>query len=153
PQMWEMQNSGQTGGKPGADIRATSAWSQFTGSRSVIVAIIDSGMDYNHPDLAANAWVNPGQIPNTRLHHYGNGFIDDVHGWDFANNDRDPIDDVGHGTHCSGTIGAVGNNGIGVVGVNWNVTLMPVKFLDATGSGTSSAAVSSIEYAVKMGAK
>jgi len=153
PQLWEMQNTGQTGGKPGADISATSAWSQFTGTRSVIVAIIDSGMDYNHVDLAANAWVNPGEIPNNGLDDDGNGFVDDVHGWDFANNDKDPIDDVGHGTHCSGTIGAVGNNGIGVVGVNWNVSLMPVKFLDATGSGSTSAAVSAIQYAVRMGAK
>jgi subtilisin family serine protease len=152
-QLWGMQNTGQTGGTPGADIRATSAWSQFTGTSNVIVAIIDTGMDYNHVDLAGNAFVNPGEIANNGVDDDGNGFIDDVRGWDFVNNDRDPIDDNGHGTHCAGTIGAVGNNGIGVVGVNWDVTLMPIKFLDAGGSGSTDAAISSIDYAVLMGAR
>ncbi len=149
-QLWGLHNIGQTGGTPGADIHATQAWDLFTGSSSVLVAIIDTGMDYTHPDLAANAFVNPGEIAGNGLDDDGNGFIDDVHGWDFANDDNDPYDDVGHGTHCAGTIGAVGNNALGVVGVNWNVKLLPIKFLGADGSGTTADAVSSIEYATLM---
>ncbi len=149
-QLWGMKNTGQTGGTPGADIHATQAWDIFTGSSSVLVAIIDTGMDYNHPDLAANVFVNPGEIPDNGVDDDGNGFIDDVRGWDFANNDHDPMDDHGHGTHVSGTVGAIGDNGVGVVGVNWSVKLLPVKFLDAGGSGSDAGAISSIDYATLM---
>jgi subtilisin family serine protease len=121
PQLWGMQNTGQTGGAPGADIRAVSAWSQFTGSRSIIVAIIDTGMDYNHPDLAANAWVNANEIPNNWPDDDHNGLSMTCMAGTSRTTTR-PIDDHGHGTHCSGTIGAVGDNGIGVAGVNWQVT-------------------------------
>ena len=89
-----------------------------------MIGVIDTGVDYNHPDLAANIWTNPGEIAGNGIDDDGNGFIDDIHGWDFVNNDNDPMDDNGHGTHCSGTIGGVGNNGIGVAGVNWNVKIM-----------------------------
>ncbi len=130
-ELWGMNNTGQTGGTAGADIDAERAWNVSTGSPSVVVAVIDTGVDYNHPDLAANIWSNPGEIAGNGIDDDGNGFIDDIHGWDFANNDNNPIDDNGHGTHCSGTIGAVGNNGIGVAGVNWHVSIMGVKFLDA----------------------
>lgn len=149
-QLWGLHNTGQTGGTADADIDAVEAWDVFTGSSNVLVVVIDTGVDYNHPDLAANMWVNPGEIPGNGIDDDGNGYIDDVRGWDFYNNDNDPMDDNGHGTHCSGTIGAVGNNGIGVVGVNWNVKIMGVKFLGAGGSGYTSGAVSSIQYALTI---
>ena len=150
--LWGLDNTGQTGGVADADIDAPEAWDLATSS-SVIVAVIDTGVDYGHPDLAANMWSNPGEIPANGIDDDGNGFIDDVHGWDFANNDSDPMDDEGHGTHCAGTIGAVGNNGIGVAGVCWNVKLMALKFLDASGSGAVTDAIDAIAYATQMGAK
>lgn len=146
---------------PGADINATKAWDITIGSKSVLVAVIDTGIDYNHPDIADNYWYNSGEIgfdangndkKTNGIDDDNNGFVDDYKGWDFANNDNDPFDDYGHGTHCAGTIGAVGNNGIGVVGVNWNVSLVALKFLSANGSGTTADAISSIEYATSIGA-
>ncbi|HZE89382.1 MAG TPA: S8 family serine peptidase, partial [Verrucomicrobiae bacterium] len=110
PQLYGLHNAGQTGGKPGADIHAEQAWDVTTGSRGTLVAVIDTGIDLQHPDLQANIWTNPGEIPGNGVDDDGNGFIDDVHGWDFANDDNDPTDDNGHGTHVSGTIGAIGDN-------------------------------------------
>jgi subtilisin family serine protease len=118
-EMWGLENTGQLGGVPGADIHAPLAWSVTTGSANVRIAITDTGIDYNHPDLAPNVFVNPGETPGNGIDDDHNGYIDDVRGWDFANNDNDPFDDHFHGTHVSGTIGAIGNNGVGVVGVNW----------------------------------
>lgn len=153
PKAWGLDNTGQTGGLPDADIDAPEAWNIQTGSPSVIVAVIDSGVDYNHVDLASNIWTNPGEIPGNGIDDDGNGFIDDVRGWDFLNHDNDPMDDLSHGTHCAGTIAAVGNNGTGVVGVNWVAGIMPLKFIAATGYGSTSDAVLAIQYAVRMGAK
>ncbi len=133
-------------------ISAPSAWDINTGSKAVLVGVIDTGIDYNHEDLAANVWTNPGEIPANGIDDDGNGFIDDVHGWDAANGDGDPMDDHGHGTHCSGTIGGVGNNGIAIAGVNWNVSIIGLKFLDAGGSGATSDAVTCVNYATKMNA-
>jgi subtilisin family serine protease/P pilus assembly chaperone PapD len=152
PLQWSLQNTGQQGGTPGADIHAVSAWDQTTGSTSVVIAIIDTGIDMTHPDLAANLYTNPGEVPGNGQDDDGNGLVDDVHGFDFANFDGDPTDDNGHGTHVAGTIGAVGNNAIGVAGVAWRVQLLPLKFLDGSGSGTTSDAIDCIEYAVDAGA-
>jgi len=149
--LWGMNNTGQTGGTPDADIDAPEAWDQFTGSTSVIVGVIDTGVDYNHPDLAANIWTNPGEIAGNGIDDDNNGYIDDIHGWDFVNGDNDPMDDNGHGSHCSGTIGGVGDNGLGVAGVNWHVKIMALKFLSAGGSGSSADAISCVEYATMMG--
>ena len=153
PSLWGLHNTGQDGGLPGADIDAEPAWNVGTGSRDVKVAVIDTGIDYNHPDLAANIWTNPGEIPGNGIDDDHNGFIDDVHGWDFVNRDNDPMDDFGHGTHVAGTIGAVGDNGLGVVGVNWQVSIIPVKFLGSDGSGTTADAISAVDYATLVGAR
>jgi len=151
PDLWGLDNTGQTAGTPDADIDAPEAWDIQTGNR-VVVAVIDSGLDYNHEDIIGNVWSNPGEIPNNGIDDDNNGFIDDDKGWDFANNDNDPFDDNRHGTHVSGTIAAVGNNAIGVTGVNWSAQIMPLKFLDATGAGTTANAILAIEYATMMGA-
>lgn len=149
---WGLNNEGQTGGADDADIDAPEAWEVEKGSSSTIVAVIDTGVDYTHPDLAANIWTNPGEIPGNGKDDDKNGYIDDVHGYDFVNRDGDPMDDHFHGTHVAGTIGAVGDNGIGVAGVNWNVSIMALKFLDATGGGYESDAISALNYAVANGA-
>lgn len=150
--LWGLNNTGQSGGIAGADISAEEAWDRTTGSRNVVVAVIDTGVDYNHEDLAANMWVNSGEIPGNGIDDDGNGYIDDVHGYDFYNNDGDPMDGDSHGTHCSGTIGGIGNNSIGVAGVNWNVSIMALKFLSDSGFGFTSDAIDAVEYAILMGA-
>jgi subtilisin family serine protease len=122
-----------------ADINLPAAWNTSTGSRNVVVAVIDSGVDYNDPDLAANIWTNANAGRD--------GFAGDTHGYNFVANNGNPMDDNGHGTHVAGIIGAVGNNGQGVAGVNWNVTIMPLKFLDSTGGGYTSDAIRAINYA------
>ena len=148
--LYGLHNTGQSGGTTDADIDAPEAWQVSTGSRDVIVGVIDTGIDYTHTDLAANMWVNPGEIAGNGIDDDANGFVDDVHGYDFANDDGDPFDDNGHGTHCAGTIGGVGNNGVGVAGVNWEVSLMGLKFLDANGSGSTSDAIQAVNYATMM---
>ncbi|NBW86911.1 MAG: peptidase S8, partial [Planctomycetia bacterium] len=149
-QLWGLHNIGQSGGVADADIDAPEAWETTTGSRNVVVAVIDTGVDYNHSDLTANVWRNAGEIAGDGIDNDRNGFIDDVRGWDFANNDADPMDDAGHGTHVAGTIGAMGGNGVGVAGVNWQVSIMPLKFLGADGSGSTSAAIAALNYATRM---
>jgi subtilisin family serine protease len=134
-------------------INAPAAWDTFTGDANFVVAIIDTGIDYNHPDLAANMWHNPGEIAGNGLDDDRNGYIDDVYGWDFANNDNDPFDGYNHGTHTAGTVGAVGNNSVGVAGVNWHVKLAALKFLSDSGSGFTSDAVLALQYAVREGIK
>ena len=152
-QLYGMNNTGQTGGNNDADIDAPEAWDKTTGTGQTIVAVIDTGVDYNHPELRDNIWTNPGEIAGNGRDDDNNGYIDDIHGYDFANNDANPMDDNGHGTHVSGTIGAVGNNSTGVAGVNWHTSIMALKFLDASGSGFLSTAISALDYAVANGAR
>lgn len=153
---WAMLNTGQRDpkgqeGVAGVDIDATLAWAVGTGSHDIVVAVIDTGVDYTHEDLKNNIYTNTKEIADNGIDDDGNGFIDDVRGWDFNQHDNDPMDDNRHGTHCSGTIGGEGNNGIGVSGVNWKVRILPIKFLSASGSGSLADAVESIKYATKMG--
>jgi len=149
-ELWGMNNTGQTGGTADVDIDAPEAWNLGTGSSSVVVGVIDTGVDYNHPDLSANMWTNPGEIPGNHVDDDGNGVVDDVYGYNAINPSSSPLDDNGHGSHCSGTIGGSGNNSRGVAGVNWNVKIMALKFLDSSGSGSTNDAVEAIEYAVRM---
>jgi subtilisin family serine protease len=135
------------------DIDAPEAWDISTGSAEVVVAVLDTGMDIDHPDLVDNLWTNTGEVPNNGVDDDGNGYIDDVNGWDFVNDDNDPSDDNGHGTHLSGTIGARGNNSGGVVGVNWIVKILPLKFLGAEGNGSLSGAVAGLNYARALKAR
>lgn len=150
-ELWGMHNTGQSGGTADADIDAPEAWNLTTGSRGVLVGVTDTGIDATHPDLAANMWTNSNEIPGNGLDDDSNGYVDDSHGWDFVNNDNDPMDDNRHGTHCAGTIGGVGDNGSGVAGVNWQVSLVGLKFLSGSGSGTTSDAVEATAYATSIG--
>src|SRR5262245_22834548 len=152
-ELYAMRNTGQTGGTPGADIKATSAWDIYTGDPNLLVGVIDTGIDYNHPDLVDNAWTNPGEIPGNGIDDDHNGYVDDVHGYDFVNNDGDPFDDNGHGSHCSGTIAGTGNNSIGVVGVNWHAKIAGIKFLSSAGSGSTDAAIAGIQYSIVIGGR
>ncbi len=133
-----------------AKISAPAAWDLTTGSAETVVAVIDTGIKYDHEDLSANMWTNPGEISGNGIDDDGNGFVDDYYGYDFFSNDSDPLDENGHGTHVAGTIGAVGNNGIGVVGVNWNVKIMTIKIYNSTGFGTTSAMLINAYNYVRM---
>lgn len=150
-QQWALNNTGQIGGTADADIDAPEAWEYATGSRSVKVGVIDTGIDLTHPDLQANLWTNPGEIPGNGIDDDGNGYIDDVHGWNFVGDNANPQDDHFHGTHVAGTIGATGGNGLGVAGVCPQVSLVALKFLDANGSGATSDAVEAVLYADAIG--
>ncbi len=134
-------------------VGALGAWQVTTGSSQVVVAVIDTGIDYNHPDLAANIWVNPGEVVGNGIDDDGNGYIDDIHGANtsvWAGNKGDPFDDNQHGTHVAGTIGALSSNGVGVSGINHSVTLLPIKFMDASGAGRLSDAIAAIDYMIDL---
>ncbi len=151
-QLWGLHNTGQSGGVADADIDAPEGWDIRTSANPIIVAVIDTGIRYTHQDLLANMWTNPGEIPGNGIDDNGSGYIDDVHGINAINGSGNPMDDNGHGTHCAGTIGGVGNNGTGMTGVAWNMRLMALKFLSAGGSGTTSDAIECIDYARANGA-
>ncbi|MBM7073950.1 S8 family serine peptidase [Shewanella sp. 202IG2-18] len=144
--LWGLHNVGQSNGTADADIDAVEAWDTTTGSHDVVIGVIDTGVDYNHPDLQANMWVNPGEVAGNGIDDDGNGVVDDIYGYSAVNNNGDPMDQNGHGTHVSGTIGATGNNGTGVVGVNWDVSIVGCQFLDASGSGSTANAIACIDY-------
>lgn len=149
-QLWGLHNTGQTGGIADADIDAPEAWDITTGSREVLVGVIDTGVDRSHPDLLANMWTNPREIPGNRIDDEGNGFVDDTNGWDFFANDNNPMDEEGHGTHCAGTIGGVGNNVAGVTGVCWQVSIVGLRFLGPSGGSTSDA-IEAVNYSRDLG--
>ena len=147
-QLWALRNTGQaisgagyfpSSGTPGDDLDIQPAWDHVTDCSSVVVAVLDTGINYNHEDLAANMWNGGSALP--------------LHGWDFIDNDNDPMDLEGHGTHVAGTIGAIGNNGVGVAGVCWRATLMAVRVLDATGTGTTAQITQGLNFAASHGAK
>jgi thermitase len=145
-QQWALNNSGQDGGKEHADISALLAWAKTHGSSDVVVAVLDSGVDYSHPDLRSNMWLRPDNIPAYTDDELGT--FNDEHGFDITDNATDPMDDNGHGTHCAGIIGAEGDNNEGIAGVNWNVEIMPLKFLGRGGFGTTADAIKAINYAI-----
>ena len=163
--LYGLNNTGQTAGTPDADIDAPEAWDVTTGSRDVTIAVIDTGVDFSHSDLAQQQWVNAGENcgssdPATDcaqrtngIDDDGDGYVDDWRGWDFVNHDSFPLDDYGHGTHVSGTIGASGNNAIGVVGVDWKARIMALKAFDSHGQGTTADEIAAILYAADHGAQ
>ncbi|MEW6279211.1 MAG: S8 family serine peptidase [Candidatus Eremiobacterota bacterium] len=155
PRLWGLNNTGQDGGKADADIDAPEAWGITTGTRAggPVIAVIDTGVDYNHDDLKNNIWTNAGEVPGDGVDNDGNGVVDDVHGYNAINGSGNPMDDHYHGTHCAGTIAGEGNNGQGVTGVMWQGQIMPVKFLSSSGSGTLADAVKAILYAGRNGAR
>jgi subtilisin family serine protease len=152
--IWGLDNTGQnvndTIGTPDADMDMPEAWDIVTGSGLVVVGVIDTGVDYNHSDLDSNIWANPSESGSKCFDGVDddmNGKVDDCRGWDFVDNDNNPMDFNSHGTHIAGIIGAVGNNANGIAGVNWSVSIMPLRALDASGSGDVSDIVSAINYA------
>ncbi len=165
-QQWALFNTGQFGGTPNSDLKAPDAWDINTGSRDIVIAILDTGMDYNHTDLINNRWINEAEVPSNGIDDDGNGKIDDRVGWDFTTcakfnpitgrcetlkpQDNDPMDENSHGTHVAGIIGASGNNSTGIAGLMWNVRLMPLKILNADGEGSIADEISAIDYAVMM---
>ncbi|HBE71346.1 MAG TPA: hypothetical protein DDW52_24635, partial [Planctomycetaceae bacterium] len=149
-EQWHYHNTGQTGGTVDADIDLPEAWDQFVGSEEVVIAVLDSGVDYTHPDLAPNMWRNPGEIPGDGVDNDGNGYIDDVFGLDTGSGDSDPMDFIGHGTHVAGTVSAAGNNGFGVSGVNWNAKIMAMKIGTDQGGPSVAAAIEALDYMIMM---
>ena len=161
--LWGLHNTGQTVngviGTPDADIDAPEAWDVTQGSTAVTVGVADTGIAYNHPDLAANIWANPGESGSGKetngVDDDGNGRVDDFRGYDFVSGDNDPMDDNGHGSHVAGTIGAVGNDGTGITGVNWQVRLAPLRICspDPFVLCTSAAQANAFAYAGQKGMK
>ena len=153
--LWGLHNTGQDGGVVDIDVDAPEAWQLTRGGSDVVVAVVDTGVDVTHPDLARNIWVNRGEVPGNGVDDDGNGYVDDVQGWNFHDDSNvvfRSFEEDAHGTHLAGTIAAVADNGVGVAGVAPGVTVMPVKFIGPDGIGTTSAAAAAIEYAYRNGA-
>lgn len=156
--QWALANTGQPdgwgrAGQVGVDAGIVKGWSLQTGRKDVIIAEIDSGVNYKHQELADNIWVNQAELNGKAgVDDDNNGFVDDIHGYDFVNNDGDPIDDHGHGTQVASVMAAKVNNGYGIAGVVWNVSLMPIKFASKDGKGTHELGIRAIQYATQMGA-
>jgi len=150
--QWGLYN---TVGKPRADIHAPEAWNKTTGSASIIIATIDTGILYDHEDLASKVWVNPREQPYNGIDDDHNGYVDDWHGWNFVSNNNDATDDfyIYHGSLIAGIAAAASNNGIGIAGVSWGSNILPCKVIDADGRGTEDDAAAAVVYAVDMGAK
>jgi len=142
PDQWALRNTGQSGGQFGSDINVTTAWQTTTGSQSSVIGVIDSGIDFTHPDLIDNEWTNDNP-----------GAEADVHGWDYITDSNVIRDEQGHGTAIAGIIAAAGNNATGITGVMWQASLMSLRVLDNTGTGDISNAVEAIDYAVSHGAQ
>jgi subtilisin family serine protease len=156
--QWALHNTGQSDGTPDADIDAPQAWDRLNNIpyQNIVVAVIDSGVEYNHPDIADNMWINQDEIPDNGLDDDDNGYVDDIYGYDFCNNDSDPNDDHYHGSHCAGIIAAITDNNEGiaaVAGTNNHFKIMALKFLDRNGDGWTDDAIQALEYSVMMGAK
>ena len=149
-EQWNLHNTGQTGGVTDYDINAPEGWDLQTSAAGVVVAIIDTGIDYTHEDLEANIYSNPGECTANGIDDDDNGYVDDCHGIDTANGDSDPMDDEGHGTHVAGILGAVGNNGVGTAGVAWSVQMLPCKFLTQSGEGTTAGAIACLDYVAAL---
>lgn len=154
-EQWALNSTGQSDGTVDSDIDAPEAWGATIGSAETVVAVIDTGVDISHQDLRDNVWTNPDEIAGNNKDDDYNGYVDDINGWDFLNDDNTVYDsaaDDAHGTHVAGTIAAKGNNGSGVTGVNWQAKILPIKFLGPNG-GTSSDAIKALDYAVSNGVK
>ena len=146
-EQWGLNNIGQTGGSSDVDINALEAWERgYVGDDNLVLGIIDTGVNYNHPDLKPNMWVNPLEIPENGIDDDGNGYVDDIHGANIVSNNGDPMDDHGHGSHCAGIIAARGNNNYGGSGVMHNAKIIACKFLSANGSGSASDAIACLNY-------
>ncbi|MEP6925409.1 MAG: S8 family serine peptidase, partial [Pyrinomonadaceae bacterium] len=145
--QWALRNIGQNNGKEKADLDALRAWEKTKGKSDVVVAVLDTGVDYTHQDLTANIWTRPDSIAAYKDNELGT--ISDEHGFNASDNARDPMDENGHGTHCAGIIGAEGDNSEGIAGINWNVQIMPLKFLGRGGFGTTKDAIEAINYAIE----
>jgi subtilisin family serine protease len=145
-EQWGLVNTGQREGRADADISALAAWQKTQGSRKVVVAVLDSGVDYRHPDLAGNMWHRPADLEMYFDEHLG--IVDDYDGFSALAEERDPMDENGHGTHCAGIVGAEGDNNLGVAGVNWKVEIMPLKFMGRGGFGSTKDAIEAINYVI-----
>ena len=156
-QQWGLRNNGQAvsgyAGTMGADIDAVRAWELAECHGTAVVAVVDTGCDIGHPDLASGIWTNNGEIPGNGIDDDHNGYVDDVHGWDFVNNDNYPQDPAGHGTHVAGIIAARADNEMGVAGTCEQVRILPVRFMNAFDLGTVADAIRAIDYALSLGAR
>ncbi len=150
--QWALRNTSQSGGLSGTDIDAPALWTILQNTPGVVVAVLDSGLNFTHPDLQGLAWNHPGEIIGDGLDNDGNGKIDDHRGWDFVNNDNNPTDDQGHGSHVTGIIAANRNNGLGIAGLVGGVSILPCKVLNSSNSGTTSHLIAAVAYARLLGA-